>query len=104
MPPDGYFARIQEVLARHDICFIDDEVICGFGRTGQAFGADTLGIQPTTMSVAKALSSAYLPISGVLVPDFMHEAFMSRSDELGVLVMGSLTLGIRLCGCSFTKS
>ena len=53
MPPDGYFARIQEVLARHDICFIDDEVICGFGRTGQAFGADTLGIQPTTMSVAR---------------------------------------------------
>ena len=97
VPPDGYFARIQEVLARHDICFIDDEVICGFGRTGEAFGADTLGIKPTTMSVAKALSSAYLPISGVLVPDFMHEAFMSRSDELGVFGHGFTYSGHPVC-------
>ena len=97
VPPDGYFARIQEVLARYDICFIDDEVICGFGRTGEAFGADTLGIKPTTMSVAKALSSAYLPISGVLVPDFMHEAFMSRSDELGVFGHGFTYSGHPVC-------
>ena len=83
VPPDGYYEGVQDILDRHDILFIDDEVICGFGRTGEAFGAETMGIRPTTMSVAKAVSSAYLPLSAVLLPEFMYDAFESRSDELG---------------------
>lgn len=83
VPPAGYFDRIQEVLNRYRIFFIDDEVICGFGRTGKAFGAETFDIKPTTMSVAKALSSAYLPISAVVLPEFMYEAFVDISDEVG---------------------
>ena len=70
VPPEGYFTKVQEVLLRYDILFIDDEVICGFGRTGNPFGCETMGIKPTTMSLAKALSSAYLPISAVVVPEF----------------------------------
>jgi 4-aminobutyrate--pyruvate transaminase len=84
-------------LAKNDILFVDDEVICGFGRTGQPFGAQTYGIQPTTMSLAKALSSAYLPISAVLLPEFMHDAFASRSDELGNFGHGFTYSGHPVC-------
>ncbi len=85
------------MLRKHDILFIDDEVVCGFGRTGKAFGAQTMGIEPTTMSVAKALSSAYLPISAVLLPRFMYEAFESMSDELGNFGHGFTYSGHPVC-------
>ncbi len=83
VPPDGYYEKVQAVLKRHGVHFIDDEVICGFGRTGAPFGAQTMGIEPTTISMAKALSSAYLPISAVALPEWMHDAFVAASDELG---------------------
>jgi len=97
VPPPGYYEKVQAVLRKHDIFFIDDEVICGFGRTGQAFGAQTMGITPTTMSVAKAVSSAYLPLSAVVIPEFMHEAFLSVSDELGVFGHGFTYSGHPVC-------
>ena len=97
VPPQGYLPRVAQLLAEHDILFIDDEVICGFGRTGQPFGAQTFGIKPTTMSLAKALSAAYLPISAVLLPDFMHDAFVSRSDELGNFGHGFTYSGHPVC-------
>lgn len=97
VPPPGYFAKVQEVLRKYDILFIDDEVICGFGRTGNAFGAQTLGITPDTMSVAKAVSSAYLPLSGVLLPEYMHEAFMDVSDKLGNFGHGFTYSGHPVC-------
>ena len=97
VPPPGYFPRVQALLAQHDICFIDDEVICGFGRTGQPFGAQTLGFQPTTMSLAKAITSAYLPLSAVLLPEAMHEAFMSVSDDLGNFGHGFTYTGHPVC-------
>lgn len=97
VPPDNYFPRVQQVLDKHDIAFIDDEVICGFGRTGKPFGAQTMDIRPTTMSVAKALSSAYLPISAVLIPEFMYEAFADQSDELGNFAHGFTYSGHPVC-------
>jgi 4-aminobutyrate---pyruvate transaminase len=97
VPPPTYYEKIQAVLARHEILFIDDEVICGFGRTGEAFGAQALGINPATMSVAKAVSSAYLPLSAVLVPEYMHEAFMDVSDELGNFGHGFTYSGHPVC-------
>lgn len=97
VPPPGYYEKVQAVLEKHDIFFIDDEVICGFGRTGNAFGAETMNIKPTTMSVAKALSSAYLPISAVLIPEFMYEAFAAKSDELGVFGHGFTYSGHPVC-------
>jgi 4-aminobutyrate--pyruvate transaminase len=97
VPPPGYYEKVQAVLDKHDILFIDDEVICGFGRTGNAFGAQTMAIRPTTMSVAKAVSSAYLPLSAVLIPEYMHEAFLSVSDELGVFGHGFTYSGHPVC-------
>ncbi|MCP5202173.1 MAG: aminotransferase class III-fold pyridoxal phosphate-dependent enzyme [Gammaproteobacteria bacterium] len=87
-PPETYFDKVQTVLARHDILFIDDEVICGFGRTGQPFGADTYGIRPDSISLAKALTSAYQPLSAVVVKDEIYQAFLQASDEMGMFGHG----------------
>jgi 4-aminobutyrate--pyruvate transaminase len=72
VPPATYYQKVQAVLDKYDILFIDDEVICGFGRTGKPFGADTFAIKPTTISLAKAISSAYLPLSAVVIPEFTY--------------------------------
>jgi len=88
IPPDAYFGKMQAILDKYDILFIDDEVICGFGRTGNVFGADTFGIKPHMMTLAKALSSAYLPISACVLPGFMHEAMLEPSAEVGVFGHG----------------
>jgi 4-aminobutyrate--pyruvate transaminase len=97
VPPDGYFEAVQKVLAKHDIFFIDDEVICGFGRTGNDFGATTFGITPTTMSMAKAISSAYLPLSAVVIPEFMYEPFIEQSGEVGTFGHGFTYSGHPVC-------
>ncbi len=97
VPPAGYYEQVQAVLAKHDILFIDDEVICGFGRTGDLFGAETMGIRPTTMSVAKAMSSAYQPISAVLIPEFMYEPLVDASDKAGVFGHGFTYSGHPVC-------
>ena len=83
MPPRTYFEKIQAVLKKYDVLFIDDEVICGFGRTGQAFGADTFDLRPDTISLAKALTSAYQPLSAVVVKDEIYDALLSAADEMG---------------------
>ena len=82
---------------KYDILFIDDEVICGFGRTGNAFGAQTFGMRPDTMSLAKALSSAYLPISAVAVPDFMYQPMVESSRKIGVFGHGFTYSGHPVC-------
>ena len=97
VPPAGYYEKVQAVLARYSILFIDDEVICGFGRTGNPFGAQTMGINPTTMSVAKALSSAYQPISAVLIPEFMYEPFIAASTKAGFFGHGFTYTGHPVC-------
>lgn len=97
VPPPGYYEKVQAILTKYEIFFIDDEVICGFGRTGNAFGAQTMNITPTTMSVAKAVSSAYLPLSAVILPEFMYEAFAARSDELGTFGHGFTYSGHPVC-------
>lgn len=97
IPPAGYFERVQAVLKKHDILFIDDEVICGFGRTGNPFGAQTFGFQPDTMSVAKALSSAYQPISAVLIPEYMYEPMIEASAKIGTFGHGFTYSGHPVC-------
>ena len=88
VPPKPYYEKIQGVLRKFNISFIDDEVICGFGRTGNPFGCQTMGIEATTMSLAKALSSAYMPISAVLVPDWMYKALEADSGRHGPFAHG----------------
>jgi 4-aminobutyrate--pyruvate transaminase len=88
VPPKGYFERIQAILKRHDILFIVDEVICGFGRTGEMFGSDAFNLQPDMMTVAKGLSSAYQPISGLLLTDAIHDALKAGSRKHGAFAHG----------------
>lgn len=88
VPPATYFEKVQAVLRRHDILFLCDEVICGFGRLGEAFGAQAFGIAPDMVSMAKALSSAYVPISAVAVPDAIYEAMRGPSDATGAFAHG----------------
>ncbi len=88
VPPAGYFDKIQPVLRKYDILFIADEVICGFGRTGNAFGSVTYRIQPDILTCAKALSSGYMPISAVLVNDKVHQALAANSGRLGTFAHG----------------
>lgn len=97
VPPAGYFEAVGEVLKRYGIMLIDDEVICGFGRTGKPFGAETLGMKPTTMSVAKALSSAYLPISAVIIPEFLYEPMVELSGTMGTFAHGFTYSGHPVC-------
>ncbi|MEE8534654.1 MAG: aminotransferase [Kiloniellales bacterium] len=88
-PPATYFEKVQEVLRRHDVLMISDEVICGFGRTGNYWGSQTYGIEPDMLTCAKQLSSAYLPIGAVMVTNALYEAFRTQSDKLGVFGTGN---------------
>ncbi len=80
LPPQDYFPKIQAVLDRHDIILIDDEVVCGFHRTNNMFGAQTYNIKPHAMTLAKALSSAYLPISATIISGELYEPMIARSQ------------------------
>ena len=69
VPPDTYWPKIKEILAKYDILFVADEVICGFGRTGEWFGSDFYDLKPDLMTIAKGLTSGYIPMGGVIVRD-----------------------------------
>ncbi|MFY9769212.1 MAG: aspartate aminotransferase family protein [Xanthobacteraceae bacterium] len=88
VPPQSYFEKIAAVCAKYDVFIVSDEVICGFGRLGTAFGCEKLNFVPHAISVAKALSSAYLPIAGVMIPEIMYQALLSQSKKIGVFGHG----------------
>lgn len=88
VPPETYWDKIQAVLTKYDILLIADEVICGFGRTGEAFGSVTFGIKPDIMVMAKALSSSYLPISAVMISDKLYQAIADNSAKIGTFGHG----------------
>ncbi|MBI1398069.1 MAG: aminotransferase class III-fold pyridoxal phosphate-dependent enzyme [Betaproteobacteria bacterium] len=88
VPPRTYFEKIQAVLRKYDVLLIADEVICGFGRTGKMFGTETFGLEPDIMTMAKALSSGYAPISATVVNEKLYQAFLSESDRIGVFAHG----------------
>lgn len=69
VPPESYWPRVRQILAKYDILFIADEVICGFGRTGEWFGSQYYGNAPDLMPIAKGLTSGYVPMGGVVVRD-----------------------------------
>ena len=69
VPPATYWPRIKEILAKYDILFVADEVICGFGRTGEWFGSDFYDLKPDMMTIAKGLTSGYIPMGGLIVRD-----------------------------------
>jgi L-2,4-diaminobutyrate transaminase len=83
VPPDGYYAAVQEVLDRHDILLIADEVICGFGRLGTLFGTEAMGMRPDLITVAKGLTSAYFPLSACMVSERVWEGLLAGGDRFG---------------------
>ena len=88
VPPEGYFEEIQKVLRKHDVLLIADEVICGFGRLGKMFGSEVLGLEPDLVSVAKGITSAYVPLSAAMVSEKVWNVLVERSGELGVFGHG----------------
>ena len=87
-PPAGYWAAIQEVLKKHDILLIADEVVTGFGRLGTMFGSDHYGIEVDFITIAKGLTSAYAPLSGSIVSDKVWKVLEQGTDENGPIGHG----------------
>jgi 4-aminobutyrate--pyruvate transaminase len=88
VPPKSYFEKVTQVCRRHDIYMIADEVICGFGRLGTEFGSQSLGFAPDAISVAKALTSGYVPMAALTVPEPMYRALLDESRKIGTFGHG----------------
>tara|TARA_X000000950_G_scaffold40506_1_gene44055 strand:+ start:1873 stop:3207 length:1335 start_codon:yes stop_codon:yes gene_type:complete len=99
VPPEGYFEAIQAVLDRYGIWLWDDEVICGFGRLGTDFGANKMSMRPQMMTLAKALSSAYVPVSAAIVQGDIADCINASATEVGVFGHGYTYSGHPL-GCA----
>ena len=93
VPPAGYFARVQEILRKNDILFVVDEVITGFGRTGNMFACETFDLQPDILTLAKALSASFLPISATIVSGDIFEVLRAQSRKIGVFAHGHTYAG-----------
>lgn len=104
VPPAGYFEKIQAVLNKYDVLFIADEVVCGFGRTGQPFGSQTLNIKPDTVTLAKALTSAYQPLSAVVLSEKMYGPIAEAGKKLGTLGHGYTYSGHPVCAAVGLKT
>jgi putrescine aminotransferase len=81
IPPDTYWPEIQRICDEHDILLIADEVICGFGRTGEWFASETFGIKPDLMTFAKAVTNGYMPLGGVMVGDKVADVLLSSGGD-----------------------
>jgi L-2,4-diaminobutyrate transaminase len=88
VPPQGYYERIQSVLDKHDVLFIVDEVICGFGRLGSWFGTGFFKLKPDLMTFAKGLTSGYFPMSAVGVSEKVWKVIRDGSDQFGMFAHG----------------
>lgn len=99
-PPEGYWAEIQKVLKKHDVLLIADEVVTGFGRIGSDFGSDHYGMEPDLMTVAKGLTSGYLPLSGVLVGERVWKVLEQGSEQMGPIGHGYTYSAHPLCAAA----
>ena len=88
IPPPGYFPRVQALLKQHDILFIADEVITGFGRLGQRFGTQVFDLQPDLLTVAKMMTSAYVPMSALFVSEAIYQTVADASAAVGTFGHG----------------
>ncbi|MDG1177631.1 MAG: aminotransferase, partial [SAR324 cluster bacterium] len=87
-PPEGYWDAVQKVLRKYEVLLIADEVVCGFGRVGTPFGSHLYDMRPDLITIAKGLTSAYLPLSGVIVGERVWEVIERGSEELGPMGHG----------------
>jgi len=97
VPPVTYMEKVQAVLKRHDILLVADEVICGFGRTGNMFGSQTFGMQPDMITMAKQLSAGYLPISALMVNERIYRGLVTESEKIGTFGHGFTYSGHPVC-------
>ena len=88
IPPKGYFERLQKVLDRHDILFIADEVITGFGRTGHWFATGGMKLKPDIVTLAKGITSAYFPLSACVISERIWTVLKDASPEFGPVMHG----------------
>lgn len=93
VPPATYFEKIDPILKKHDILLVADEVICGFARTGNMWGTTTFDMKPDMITMAKQLSSAYLPISALLINEKIYQAMVGQSEKLGLFGHGGTYAG-----------
>ena len=99
IPPKTYFAKVNEVLAKYDVRYIADEVICGFGRTGNWFGTTTMGMKPSSISMAKAITSAYFPMGAITIEEELYQAMLDESRKIGTFGHG-FTYTAHPVGCA----
>lgn len=88
VPPSEYFPAIQKVLRKYEILLIADEVVTGFGRLGKMFGSDVFGIEPDIITVAKGLTSAYIPLSGSIISEEIWQVLRDGSEKYGAFGHG----------------
>ncbi|MBB6013529.1 4-aminobutyrate--pyruvate transaminase [Aquamicrobium lusatiense] len=88
VPPKTYFEKIQAVLAKYDIIFVADEVICGFGRTGEMFGSITYDIRPDVIVMSKQITSSYVPFSAIMMNDRFYQPLADESHSIGTFGHG----------------
>jgi 4-aminobutyrate--pyruvate transaminase len=96
-PPATYFDKVQPLLKKYDILFIADEVICGFGRTGNMWGSQTYNLQPDMVTMAKAISAGYLPMAAVMFNDKIYQGLKQQSSEIGLFGHGFTYTGHPAC-------
>jgi L-2,4-diaminobutyrate transaminase len=87
-PPRGYWKAVQDVLRRYDVLLIADEVVCGFGRLGEPFGSHLYGMEPDLITVAKGLTSAYMPLSGAMISQRVYDVIEVGADKVGAFSHG----------------
>jgi len=104
IPPRTYFEKVQPVLDKYDVRMIADEVVCGFGRTGNMFGSQTFNIKPDSITIAKQLTSAYAPLSAITVPGHVYEALEAESQKIGMFSHGFTYMGHPLCAALGLKA
>ena len=99
-PPSGYWPKIQAVLRKYDVLFVADEVVTGFGRLGSMFGSDHYAIEPDLITIAKGLTSAYAPLSGVIVSEKVWRILEQGSDSFGAIGHGWTYSSHPLCAAA----
>ena len=88
LPPATYFQQVQAVLQKYDVLLIADEVITGFGRTGEMFGCRRFDLEPDLITIAKGVSAGYMPIGGVLIAERIYQAMLEQSRKIGTFGHG----------------
>lgn len=81
VPPKGYLERLREICTQHGVLLVFDEVICGFGRTGQPFAAQSFGVTPGLITMAKAIANGAVPMAAVAIADHVHDTIVNQAPE-----------------------